>query len=159
VRGLTVLPLAIIATSCGQTGTKVDVTAAGTFTCGEGFHGCIAWFVVRPVSWSRPANWEPGKNDGQFSTTTDHHGTLFVEGRAVGGPSLLEPGEYRFSLLHSEVDDTNPLVLGTDEQATTGLLSTTADCDATFVVDRSVATLEIGARFGAGCSIDFQPKG
>jgi hypothetical protein len=158
MRRLAVLLLALVASSCGPTGIKLDVSGAGTFSCGHGFHGCIAWLVVRPVGSARPADW-PGKNDGQFPTTTDHHGNFVVGGSPAGGPSVLQPGEYRFSLLYSEVDDTKPLVLGTGEQPTTGLIETTLECGADFVVDRSVAILDVSARFGADCSIDFRPRG
>jgi len=145
--------------SCGPTGTKLDVSGTGSFSCGHGFHGCIAWLVVRPVGWSRPGTWQPGTNDGQFSTTTDHHGNFVVGGSPAGGPSVLQPGTYRFSLLYSEVDDTRPLVLGTDEQPTTGFVTTTFGCDADFVVDRSVAMLVVEARFGADCALAFRPRG
>jgi hypothetical protein len=156
---LAVLLLAVVASSCGPTDTKLAVSSAGTFSCGMGLHGCIAWFVVRPTNWTRPANWEPGKNDGQFPTTSDNHGTFVVEGAPTGGPSVLQPGEYRFSLLYSEGDDTKPYVLGTDEQPTTGLYKTTFECDAIYVVDRAVAILDVNARFGNDCAIDFTPRG
>jgi hypothetical protein len=158
MRRLAVLLLALAAASCGPTGTKLAVSGAGTFSCGMGFHGCVAWLVVRPANWSRPANWEPGKNDGQFPTTTDHNGNFVVGGSPIGGPSVLQPGEYRFTILYSEVDDTKPEVLGTDEQPTTGFIKTTFECDATYVVDRAVAILDVSARFGADCGIDFRPR-
>jgi hypothetical protein len=155
---LAVLLLAFAAASCSLFGTKLEVTGDGTFQCGNAFHGCIAWFVVRPTDWARPANWAPGRNDGQFPTTPDHRGTWVVAGRPIGGPSFLQPGEYSFSILYSEVDDTRSLVLGTDEQATTGLLKTTLECTATFVVDRADAVLEIHATFGDDCSVEIQPE-
>lgn len=161
VRQLMALLLAAATTACSASATKLEVSGSGKFPC-PSFHGCIAWLVIRPVDWSRTADWEPGRGDAQFATTFEHgigdDGVMVVDGRLTGGPSVLEPGEYRFSLLHSEVDDTEPLVLGTDEEPTRGIIRTTLDCDRIYRVSGSVAALGVYAVFGPNCTIEFQPK-
>jgi hypothetical protein len=41
----------------------LTVIGRGTFECGHAFHGCTAWFVVRPRGWKQPERWNPGLVD------------------------------------------------------------------------------------------------
>lgn len=137
----------------GLSGARLDVSATGTYAC-PAFHGCIAWFAVRRMPWSPPSGWHPGKQDARFEANSDGLGKWTASGSPTGGPAGLEPGEYRLILAYSEVDDTKPLVLGTDDRSGTGLITTTIACDATITVTEATERVVVRGVFGPRCSIE-----
>lgn len=137
-------------------GAPLEARGAGTFDCGHGLHGCIAWLVVRPSSWTMPAGWAPGRNDGQFPAIGDPSGKWTVDGAVREAPSRLPQGEYTFHVVVSEVDDTKPFVLGTDTEPTTGLIGTTTMCSATSVVTSATTVVRLVATFGPTCAVDVE---
>ena len=135
-------------------GAVVQASVSGTFDCGSGFHGCGVYLAIRPGSWSAPAGWNPGKADLRIPAASDGAGHWTLDGAAGGGNARLGSGEYAFLVAVSEVDDTRPLVLGTDDQPTTGLLGTSIRCRATAVVNDSVKIVRVVAVLGPDCVIE-----
>lgn len=140
-------------------GVRLAVTGTGSFRCDGGFHGCVAWFVVRPAEWSPPEGWDPGLTDGRLDATGDMDGGWIVAGAMEGGPAALAAGSYRFVLAYSEVDDTTPLVLGTDERPGTGLMSTWVACDRLVSVPESAREVAVVATYGPDCAVEVSIAG
>lgn len=136
-------------------GAPVSVSAGGTFECGSGFHGCTAWLAIRPSGWIPPAGWAPGLVDRNFrpvpSATDRSHWT--VSGAGSGGPERLESGAHRVLAVITEIDDTQPYALGTDDRPGTGVLTTTIACQADVQVPAGATKVELTVDFSP-CSIE-----
>jgi hypothetical protein len=132
------------------------VSGSGVFDCGSGFHGCTAWLAIRPADWNAPAQWAPGKADREFrpSTGADDMSIWLVAGPGVGGADTLPPGNYRFMAVVTETDDTEPWVLGTDEQPGTGVLNVTIACEQPVTLPDDASELTVAVNFGPVCSIE-----
>jgi hypothetical protein len=130
----------------------LTVIGAGSFECGQSFHGCTAWFVVRPKGWQPPAAWSPGLADTELRPTGNNRGNWLVAGR--GGPGALAPGAYTFAMAFTEVSDTEPYVLGTDERPGSGILNTTVACTLDVTNPPGTGQVTVFANFGPVCRID-----
>ena len=136
-------------------GARVSVSATGTFECGSGFHGCTAWLAIRPAGWIPPAGWSPGLADRDLRPTPSptNRARWTVSGSGSGGPERLEAGTYRVHAVITEVDDTRPYLLGTDDHPGTGVLTTTIACQADVQVPVGTTKVELTVDFSP-CSIE-----
>lgn len=147
----------ILAAGCWPSGALVEATGSGSFTC-PSFHACLAFLVIRPAGWTQRGKWTPGTADAQFPATSNDQRTWTVAGKATGGTASLAPGNYRLMLAYSEVDDTRPFALGTDDKPGSGLVTTTMACESSASVTKDSTTLEIKAVFGPECAIEAVAK-
>lgn len=130
------------------------VIGGGTFECGESFHGCTAWFVVRPKGWQPPDGWSPGLADAELRPTGNGRGQWAVGGAGEGGPRALPPGDYTLALAFTEVSDTEPYVLGTDERPGSGIVNTTIPCTLDLSIPPGTRQASVFATFGPPCRIE-----
>ena len=131
-------------------GAQVSVSAGGTFECGSGFHGCTAWLAIRPSGWMPPAGWTPGLVDRNFgpvpSATDRSHWTVSGTGSGPRAPrDRRAPG----LAVITEIDDTRPYALGTEDRPGTGALTTTIACQADVQVPAGATKVEL--------TVDFSP--
>ena len=135
------------------TAATLTVIGGGSFECGQSFHGCAAWFVVRPSGWQPPQGWSPGLADAQLHPTGNGRGTWLVIGAAEIGP-VLPPGDYVFALAFTEISDTEPYVLGTDERPGSGIVNTTVPCTVELSIPPGTSQITVFATYGPVCRID-----
>jgi hypothetical protein len=134
----------------------LSVMGSGTFECGNAFHGCTAWFLVRPPGRG-PGR--PSLGDAELRPTGDGRGRFALSGAAIGGPGALSPGDYSFAVVITEVSDIEPFVLGTHDQPGTGVVTTTVACTMDVTVPAGTQRVAVAAEIGPACRIGatFEP--